>query len=321
MAAVVSCRCSSRRGRLLASLCFVGASLLPQTVVAESPSPFSCAEVLSQPSPATTQEWLVMSMQAGHCVDFQARAVSIDALGVRTLALSHRIRDGVRQQVVQHLDGPSINVERRSIAGFFAWFPSEAPESESSPTRWAAQVSEYYEISQQDDTRVAERDAVALQFSPLDNQRYYHAWWIDKETGLLLKQVISDAQGRVLETFQVTQLHSPSLYGGDVARGAEVEMADHPWQVGWLPEGFVEQPSEQGQQQDGQRVYSDGMAAISVFVEPLEQRRLEERVHRLGVSTAVVSQVVIDGQDWQLIVIGELPLEPLQRIANSITFE
>ncbi len=321
MAGVVTSRYSLRRGKLLVSLCLLSVSWLPLQAVAERSPSFSCAEVIGQSHPATPQEWLVMSMYAGHCVDFQARAVSIDTLGVRTLALSHRIRDGVRQQVVQHLDGPSINVERRSIAGFFAWFPSDTSEPGASPQRWSEHVAEYYDVSQQDDTRVAERDAVALRFSPIDSQRYSHAWWVDKETGLLLKQEISDAQGRVLETFQVTQLHSPSLYSGDVVHGTDVEMPDYPWQVSWLPEGFVEQPSERGQAQDSQRVYSDGMTAISVFAKPLSSQPLEEGVHRLGVSTAVVSQVTFDEQRWQLIVIGELPRESLKRIANSLTFE
>lgn len=308
------------RGRLAVGLCVLSTCLLPLHLKADSYPSLSCADAPSQAPFTTAHEWLVASVYAGHCFEFQARAVSIDAIGVRTLALSHRIRDGVRQQVVQHLDGPSVSVERRSIAGHLAWFPSGESDSVSAPEAWAEHVAEYYDITLQDKTRVAERDAVELRFSPIDSQRYQHTWWIDQATGLLLKHVLSDAQGRVLETFQVTQLHSPTAYSGEVPRPSDEQMLDQPWQVTWLPEGFVEQPLEPGQQ-SGQRVYSDGLAAVSVFVSPASQPALEQGLHRVGVSNAAVSLIDVGDQNWQLVGIGELPVELLQRIVQSVQFE
>ncbi|UYV17777.1 MucB/RseB C-terminal domain-containing protein [Halomonas qaidamensis] len=315
------------RGKLVVSLCVLGASLMPLQLKADSYPSLSCVDALDQFPSNTAHEWLVASVYAGHCFEFQARAVSIDAIGVRTLALSHRIRDGVRQQVVQHLDGPSVSVERRSIAGHLAWFPSSDADP-LSPEAWADHVAEHYDIELKDQTRVAERDAVELRFSPSDSQRYHHAWWVDQATGLLLKHVLSDAQGRVLETFQITQLHSPSAYKGDVRGdiGREVlrvkdsRVLDQSWQATWLPEGFVEQPVEPGLQSN-QRVYSDGLAAVSVFVSPVSQSMLQEGVHRIGVSTAAVSLIDAGDQTWQLIGIGELPAELLQRIVQSVQFE
>ncbi|HBP41696.1 MAG TPA: nucleoside transporter [Halomonas sp.] len=308
------------RGKLVVGLCVLSASLLPLHLKADSYPSLSCADAPSQAPYTTAHEWLVASVYAGHCFEFQARAVSIDAIGVRTLALSHRVRDGVRQQVVQHLDGPSVSVERRSIAGHLAWFPAGESDSVSAPEAWAEHVAEYYDITLQDKTRVAERDAVELRFSPIDSQRYQHTWWIDRATGLLLKHVLSDAQGRVLETFQVTQLHSPTAYSGEVPSPSDEQMLDQPWQVTWLPEGFVEQPLEPGQQ-SGQRVYSDGLAAVSVFVSPASQPALEEGLHRVGVSNAAVSLIDVGDQSWQLVGIGELPVELLQRIVQSVQFE
>ncbi|CAH1044259.1 MucB/RseB C-terminal domain-containing protein [Halomonas sp. TD01] len=309
------------RGKLAVGLGVLSTSLLPLQLKADSYPSLSCADALNQPPFTTAHEWLVSSVYAGHCFEFQARAVSIDAIGVRTLALSHRVRDGVRQQVVQHLDGPSVSVERRSIAGHLAWFPPSDSDSTSAPEAWAEHVAEHYEIALQDKTRVAERDAVELRFSPIDSQRYQHTWWIDQETGLLLKHVLSDAQGRVLETFQITQLHSPTAYSGELPSPADEQMLDQSWQVTWLPEGFIEQPLEPGQQ-SGQRVYSDGLAAVSVFVSPASQpSALQEGLHRIGVSTAAVSLIDVGDQSWQLVGIGELPVELLQRIVQSVQFE
>ena len=308
------------RGKLAVGLCLLSTSLLPLQLKADSYPSLSCADAPSQASFTTAHEWLVSSVSAGHCFDFQARAVSFDEIGVRTLALSHRVRNGVRQQVVQHLDGPPVSVERRSIAGHLAWFPPDESDSASAADAWAEHVAEYYDITLQDKTRVAERDAVELQFSPIDSQRYHHTLWIDQATGLLLKHVLSDAQGRVLETFQITQLRSPAAYRGEVPGPTDERMLDQPWQVTWLPDGFVEQPLEPGQQ-SGQRVYSDGLATVSVFVSPVRQSGLKEGLQRIGVSNAAVSLIDVEDQSWQLVGIGELPAELVQRIVQSVEFE
>ncbi len=288
-------------------------------VIAEQSS-FSCDDLTSLTEPASAQEWLVLSKQAGHCYDFQARAVSIDALGVRTLALSHRIRDGIRQQVVQHLDGPSVSVERQSAVGYRARFIPEDQETGSAAEAWAAHVAHYYEIELLNDDRVAGREAVQLKFVPQDGERYQHEWWLDKETGLLLKHVMRDSQSRALETFQITQLQSPVLYEGVIANPASPEESAVNWQAEWLPDGFVSQPVETSSL-SSQRVYSDGLASVSLFAAPVEQQALSEGSHQLGVSTATVSVVEVDDQRWQLVGVGELPAAVMRRIVQSIVIQ
>lgn len=288
-------------------------------VIAEQ-SAFSCDDLTSLTEPASAQEWLVLSKQAGHCYDFQARAVSIDALGVRTLALSHRIRDGIRQQVVQHLDGPSVSVERQSAVGYRARFIPEDRETGSAAEAWAAHVAHYYEIELLNDDRVAGREAVQLKFVPQDGERYQHEWWLDRETGLLLKHVMRDSQSRALETFQITQLQSPVLYEGVIANPASPEEPAVNWQAEWLPDGFVSQPVETSSL-SSQRVYSDGLASVSLFAAPVEQQALSEGSHQLGVSTATVSVVEVDDQRWQLVGVGELPAAVIRRIVQSIVVQ
>lgn len=288
-------------------------------VIAEQ-SAFSCDDLTSLTEPASAQEWLVLSKQAGHCYDFQARAVSIDALGVRTLALSHRIRDGIRQQVVQHLDGPSVSVERQSAVGYRARFIPEDQETGSAAEAWAAHVAHYYEIELLNDDRVAGREAVQLKFVPQDGERYQHEWWLDRETGLLLKHVMRDSQSRALETFQITQLQSPMLYEGVIANPASPEEPAVNWQAEWLPDGFVSQPVETSSL-SSQRVYSDGLASVSLFAAPVEQQALSEGSHQLGVSTATVSVVEVDDQRWQLVGVGELPAAVIRRIVQSIVVQ
>ncbi|MGP9567633.1 MucB/RseB C-terminal domain-containing protein [Halomonas sp. AOP5-B2-8] len=286
-------------------------------------SGYECADTLIS-TPSTGTEWLERGLWASHCYAFQARAVAIDAINVRTLALSHRIQDGIRQQVVQYLDGPSVSIERRSPVGRLAWTEDSGSGGFPSPARWAAHLEEYYQIDLEEDARVAGRDAVKLIFEPLDQWRFAHEWWLDRETGLLLKHVLIDQQGRIIETFQITQLQSPEQYTGNIRIDSPKVALSTSWRTTWLPEGFVGQPVAFSGNDVQQRVYSDGLATVSIFVEPLEEDEadgLREGVQQVGVSAVAIEHYTTDEGRWQLIAIGEMPVTTLQRIARSITFD
>lgn len=284
---------------------------------------YECAaESEGQPSNAT--QWLERGLWASHCYAFQARAVAIDAIDVRTLALSHRIQNGIRQQVVQYLDGPSVSIERRSPVGRLAWTEEHSNGEMPTPAGWAAHLEKYYAIELEDDARVAGRDAVKLIFEPRDQWRFSHQWWLDRDTGLLLKHVLSDQQGRIIETFQITQLQSPQKYTGRVRVGSPTVILNTPWHTTWLPDGFVAQPVTFAGDDVHQRVYSDGLATVSIFVEPLASEAtiaLQEGVQQLGVSAVAIEHTITAEGRWQLVAIGELPVATLQRIVRSITFD
>lgn len=284
---------------------------------------YECA-VDSGETPSSATQWLERGLWASHCYAFQARAVAIDAVDVRTLALSHRIQDGIRQQVVQYLDGPSVSIERRSPVGGLAWTQEHSNGELPSPASWAAHLEKYYAIDFEDDARVAGRDAVKLIFDPLDQWRFSHEWWLDQDTGLLLKHVLSDQQGRIIETFQITQLQSPQKYTGNVRVSTPRVILNTPWRSTWLPDGFVAQPVTFTGDDVAQRVYSDGLATVSIFVEPIasaETTALQEGVRQLGVSAVAIEHISNAEGRWQLVAIGELPASTLQRIVRSITFD
>ncbi|WP_252108548.1 MULTISPECIES: MucB/RseB C-terminal domain-containing protein [unclassified Halomonas] len=283
----------------------------------------TCSTPILTQTPNSIDEWLIRTMLASHCYEYQARAVSINSIGVRTLALSHRLQDGVRQQVVQHLDGPSISVERRSQAGKLAWaLPGESDFDISiTPRAWAEHVETYYDVSLENEERVAGRVASRLRFEPHDDNRYAHTWWVDEETGLLLKHELSDTQSRVVETFQMTQLQSPSLYEGPLMTEQGGSLTDPDWDVNWLPEGFVAQPAQiTSSNPMAQRFYSDGLSSVSVFAAPAGDQALEAGAYTLGVSGIAIELVDIEGKRWQLVAIGELPAGQVRRIVQSIEF-
>lgn len=310
------------RNRWMASAALLSISLLPLQLYAQTDERGMCADAPSENASGNVQVWLERSLQASHCYTFQARAVAINAIDVRTLALSHRIQDGVRQQVVQQLDGPSVSVERRSRVGQLAW--SEKSENGAFPSLegWIDHASQFYDISLDEDVRVAGREAATLRFEPHDQQRYTHEWWLDNATGLLLKHVLSDSTGRILETFQITQLNEPERYTGQVVIDALPVSTEPAWQPSWLPEGFVAQPTFSQDDDAHQRLYSDGLATISIFAEPQAgPQDLNRGVHQIGVSSIAVDEYAEGEQYWQLVGIGEVPPSMLQRIVQSVEFD
>lgn len=277
-----------------------------------------CEKVKAQQAPESIDEWLMRSRYAHHCYLFQARAVAIDALGVRTLALSHRIHDGIRQQVVQHLDGPSVSVERRSLWGQPGQLGVDDSGGYVSARSWVDLIDDNYAMTLDDDTRVAGRAAALLHFSPYDESRYHHQWWLDKETGLLLKAVLRNAQGSVLETFQITQLQSPELYEGD-SRLSGTEPPSHlDWQVGWVPDGFMAQPASSDSGDANQRFFSDGLVSFSVFAQPVSHVALDAGVRTIGVTSVAVALSSREGQHWKVVGVGELPPAQMLRIVESV---
>ncbi|HET8791312.1 MAG TPA: sigma-E factor regulatory protein RseB domain-containing protein, partial [Modicisalibacter sp.] len=165
----------------------------PGLAVALDTSGFDCQQLAEREEPETPAEWLERSLWAGHCYIFQARAVRITSEGVRTLALSHDIENGIEREVASYLDGPAVVYERHGRIGQGV-VSGEANtdgtgKSPASPSSVMSRLDQHYRISFEGHERVAGRPSVRLDVEPLDNMRYGHRLWLDRETALPLKQV------------------------------------------------------------------------------------------------------------------------------------
>ncbi|MCE8027854.1 negative regulator for alginate biosynthesis MucB [Halomonas daqingensis] len=286
---------------------------------------FDCQQLAEWERPDSPLEWFERSLWAGHCHVFQARAVRIGIDGVRTLALSRDIQDGIEREVARFLDGPPVFFERRGHIGRMSWSNGE-PEVPASPAGMARHIEQYYRLSMGSDERIANRSAVRLDIEPLDGLRFGHRLWLDEHTALPLKRELIDDRGRVVETFQLTELQPPQLYQGGVVLDTSRTPPQQAWRAGWLPNGFLDQPvdtqTDQHDPEVGHRIYSDGLSTLSLFVEPIEEgrERLIPGLHRLGISLAVVRHVVADGRPMQVVAMGELPPRVLAQVAESLTW-
>jgi len=290
----------------------------------EAADGYDCQRLLEQSAPTTASEWFDRSLWANHCYEFKARAVRIGSDGVRTLALTHNIRDGVEHEVARFLDGDPVIFERRGRIGRGGWASGDA-KAPASPQAIMAKLGDHYRLSLGGEERIAGRAAVRLDIEPLDDMRFGQRLWLDKMTALPLKQMLLDTQGRVLETFQITDIEHPSVFEGRIEMDRVRTPPNDAWQPGWLPPGFVPQPVATADARHADavhhRLYSDGLSSLSMFVEPLDPERpaLAPGLHRLGISYAAVRHMVLGGQPMQVVAMGELPPDVLIRVVEQVS--
>lgn len=64
----------------------------------------------------------------------------------------------------------------------------------------------FYNISRLEDDRVADHAAAVLDVKPSDQHRYGYRYWLDTDTGVLLKCDLLNEQGKVIEQMMFTEL-------------------------------------------------------------------------------------------------------------------
>ncbi|MGC3873043.1 MucB/RseB C-terminal domain-containing protein [Halomonas sp. GXIMD04776] len=298
---------------------------LSSTAIAAAENSVDCGQLAENSTPTSPLGWLERSMMASQCYVFRARAIRISPEGVRTLALAHEIHDGVVREVTSYLDGPAVIYERYGRLGRNGVMMRRT--TDGSPTVALQPIDRHYHLTLGDKERVAGRPSMRLDIEPRDDLRYGHRLWLDMATGLPLKQNLVDEEGKIIETFQMTELIEPTLYAQSVALEPLHDMPTGPWQPDWLPPGYASvslppTPGFSGKTMS-HRLYSDGLSSFSLFIQPLEkgQRALLPGIHRLGISYAAVRHVNLKDHTLQIVVLGELPPRALYRVASQLQYQ
>ncbi|MGH8668279.1 MAG: MucB/RseB C-terminal domain-containing protein [Burkholderiales bacterium] len=240
------------------------------------------------------------------------------------------VMDGVPREIVRTKDtvrcylpdSRVVKVDRRTERGF----PALVPERITALAR-------HYDLSLGETRRIAGFDCQAVVLTPKDDLRYGYKLYADVGSGMLLRAVTLDPQGNQVEQFTFTQLAI-----GNVTRDmVRPRHAGRAWRVedaeaeparlaGWglaaeLP-GFrkvIELKRRLGDSRPvGQMVYSDGLAAVSVFIEPLEARR--DAVLTGLSSMGAIHIYTREVANHMVTVVGEAPAVSVKRIADSVEF-
>jgi len=183
--------------------------------------------------------------------------------------------------------------------------------------------------------RVAGRPCQIAHVVPRDALRWSFRLCVDQDSGLLLKAQTVDSMGVVLEQVAFSEVQ----IGDDLVDSALLEPRHdtRDWKrispgepadlaaAGWYivpPNGF--QPVSQQRrtlkhhQQVLQMVLSDGLAAISVFIESYEPGRIESPAAVQYGATNIFSRR--EGDFW-LTVLGEVPADTVRQVAETVTYK
>jgi sigma-E factor negative regulatory protein RseB len=244
------------------------------------------------------------------------------------------VLDGMPREVVRTRDAVrcylpethTVKVERRNEQRAF---PAMLPER-------ITDLASNYTITRGEPMRIAGFDCEAVLLTPKDELRYGYKLWADVNTGMLLKARTLDRKGETVEQFSFAQLaignvprdragtrHAAEHWHVEDAAVAPANLGQAGWTVkGELP-GFrkiVEVTRRMGAARPvGQMVYSDGMAAVSVFIEPIAGRA--EAVRPGPSSLGAFHIYTREVANHIVTVVGEAPAASVQRIAATVEYK
>lgn len=200
------------------------------------------------------------------------------------------------------------------------------------------ELAQVYTVRKAEVERIAGFDCQAIVLEPKDKLRYGHKLWADLDTGMLIKARTIDEKGETVEQFAFTELK----IGGKIDREkvksrfagkgrdwrversgiVETDLGAQGWSVGALPAGYRKvaevKRSVAGAREVGQIVVSDGLAAVSVFVEPLAGKGTGQPFGpaRQGAVNLYTRQV----EEFLVTVVGEVPAESVRQIAHNVEY-
>jgi hypothetical protein len=88
--------------------------------------------------------------------------------------------------------------------------------------------------------------------------------------------------------------------------------------LAWLPPGFIFSGQQQVRDSTEMLMYTDGLSAFSVFLEPVGGQLMVEGRAQRGATNAYMGRVARNGQEYRVTVVGEIPIAAAERVAAGL---
>jgi sigma-E factor negative regulatory protein RseB len=205
------------------------------------------------------------------------------------------------------------------------------------------QLEQFYAMNRLEDDRIANHPSLVVDLLPKDQYRYGYRYWVDKNTGMLLRCDLVDEDNTVVEQMMFTSLDylpniPPQTFDLQQFEQFQQQLLDEPeidvqqaaeagWKVVRLPKGFMLTQSTMRYSQPSvaklseaavpdllHMVYSDGLASVSVFI---EIKQGAEKHLQGASSMGAVNAFGHEVEDYFVTVVGEVPAKTVQLIAQS----
>lgn len=202
-----------------------------------------------------------------------------------------------------------------------------------------SRIADFYRVRREGAERVAGVEADVIVLVPKDNMRFGYRVWTEQKKGLVVKLQTLDTDGKVLEqaAFSELQLDAPVKMDKLIQMMGKVEgyRVERPVLVkttasaeGWVlkapvagfkPVSCYRRPAAATNAVTGedplQWVFSDGLALVSIFVEPFDRLRHDKEASlSLGATQTITRQL----DAYWLTVMGEVPMTTLRLFASGL---
>ena len=268
--------------------------------------------------------------QRGNTME-SSRIVHVNEAGdeqEKLVSLDGPAREVIREKGEVRCYYPDAKTVRIAPRTFRNAFPALSPQQQGS-------LVNYYTMRAGEGGRVAGIDAKSWRFEPKDGLRYAHEFWTDPATGMLLKARILSERGEVVGQYAFTDLAidpkldraaanptwspAPANWRVRQMKLESSELTETGWKVAKPPAGFVrimEGRRGVGDRLEGltQIVYSDGLVAVSIFVE----RRGGAQRYYGKARQGGINQYSVRQDDYVITALGEVPAETVRQFATSV---
>ena len=301
------------------------------------------ASAYSAEAPDGAFAWLQRMATAAHQLNYTGSFVYQHGQQVETSRITHLTDATGEHEKLVSLDGSPRQIFRNNdeVYCFLADdktvmvdkhhvntnFPALLPQQ-------IAGLKEYYDVRLDGRDRVAGRDCQVIYLAPKDQFRYGHRLWADIQTGLLLKTSTWSDQKDIVDQFTFTDIKIggpidrndviPVLRGKKLVRStgegnAQPLPIDTGWDIGPTPPGFkkimaVKRVLPGASVPVNHIVFSDGLAAASVFIEPASSKTTPGLSHQ-GAMHMYTRRVA----DYQIQVLGEVPSATVMQIGDAVS--
>jgi len=296
--------------------------------------------------PADALGWLERAAQASRDASYAGTFVHSNGERTSTIRITHVNVNGDEHERIEALDGPPYEIVRRNEE-MFCYYPDAKTvrldrrvNARFFPSLFRAPadvIAHNYDVKLGKTEHVLGYDCRWIRLEPHDALRFPERMCSELGSGLVLRAKTMGLHGKVIEQYTFTDLKM----GAHVARSdvksifearvkqwitdarprEEAKGVDTGWIVNGLPAGF-EKVTELRRTLPGrphpvsQLIYSDGLASLSVFVEPNDSpKRSAEASSVDGTTTFFVRPM----GDELVTVLGEIPLATAEQVGRSVT--
>jgi sigma-E factor negative regulatory protein RseB len=223
-------------------------------------------------------------------------------------------------------ENKTVVIEKRTARHFPALLPEQ----------WTG-IADNYTVKKGEQDRVAGYECRVIVLEPKDNLRYGHKFCVEIVSSLPLRARMYNEKNEMVESFVFTQLTIGSGVSKDMLKSrfaaksqswrvdkSALQQTEAPTDTGWVlknqPLGF-KKLTEMKRSIAGRPapishiVYSDGLAAISAFIEPLPKTPPPSGPTYQG----AVNIYVKSHADQMVTVVGETPARTVKQIAESLS--